>query len=793
MPDLSCADLATKAELQELRDQLNALLGEKEEGGTEVLFAASTSPAVVVAAGAATAFHFTKERAKQAVVSVATASTLEQPIWKALKDGTAQWISTSGNGTKTPITALNQVSKATGQNTVAANLATKGTATAGASLAVLANLVSIGATLGLNIATVNVIDSRIEAEARGARLQIDAVNSSMLRLYDKNQGDINAVIRELDENDNIIQANKTAINVANSEIIEAQKINRKLNDNINEANTAIEALVTQNEELVNQINSSNLETQEVIDNLTSQSNDISSQLTQATEVINRQKETIAKQEERILALETKVTKLEDRIRVVELQYIHLREEFFKLKNDLEANTELNNERVSLIEGKIALVQKFVKQNAGGGGGASGVSSAAATQTSLLDLTSKLTGKEPGKVAITSTDIQNNTSTFQDTFESLLTEIGGNGVTTEQLEALRTGIVGDVNTNFSSLLGTSVIPRLDNISSQTTDRRMISNTKTGICESLNGGSCPVTPANPGQVDGLKGLGDKLGNQADKINAGLGLANLKANQSILGIVKNTNEAVRDAKYGLEAVHKFAETAWKATHADKIMNAATLVLAIHNGMMLSNNLLSTVSEATNVTLEALGIRDSTDTPIDIGKAVKDRIKAVLKNVLGAEQLETLTTRIAKANRIYQASINLLDTTKGLFDNAQTIAEIGIEHTGQIGNALREAGAVYEDAYGEMLDKVNPQNAALRRLGQFREKVGDVEEVFSSVSQISGEIVETKDNFEQLKAEKTELLEEIENEKEKQANDKAEEKSKTQVTAEIVKLDFEPDSPAS
>ena len=263
-----------------------------------------------------------------------------------------------------------------------------------------------------------------------------------------------------------------------------------------------------------------------------------------------------------------------------------------------------------------------------------------------------------------------------------------------------------------------------------------------------------------------------------------ANSTLNHSTWGL----QAIVTNTSYGLQRIQGFAQTAWKVTRADKIMAGVSMVLTVHNAMMLSNNLLSTVSEATNITFEALGIRDETDSPIDFGTAIKGRINAVLAKVLGQANYEALTLRIAKANRIYQAGINILDTTYSLFDSARTVAELTAEHMGQIGNALREAGVVYEDAYNEMSERINPQNAAMRKLGSFRDAIEVAEDAFDSVSQISSSVVETKENIAQLKTEKEELKTEIEGFITEQKDEKDEAKEEAQVTADINDADFEP-----
>ena len=264
----------------------------------------------------------------------------------------------------------------------------------------------------------------------------------------------------------------------------------------------------------------------------------------------------------------------------------------------------------------------------------------------------------------------------------------------------------------------------------------------------------------------------------------------NKTVTTIKSTTNTTlgvVTHAKHGLEAVQNFASTAWKVTRADKIMAGVSLALTLHNAMMLSNNVTQTISEALNMSLDALGIRDETDEPIDIGASIKAKINAVLFDLLGAQQYAALTARIAKANRIYQAGINVLDTTYSLFDSARTVAELTAENTGKIGNALREAGAVYEDAYDEFIEEVSPQNASMRRLEKFRNGLESVENVFDTVSQISGAVVETKDNVEQLKAEKDNLNEEISTKIETQKTEKDEAKAEVQISTDIKDIDFE------
>lgn len=292
--------------------------------------------------------------------------------------------------------------------------------------------------------------------------------------------------------------------------------------------------------------------------------------------------------------------------------------------------------------------------------------------------------------------------------------------------------------------------------------------------------PPPPVIQNKSPECKGCSKKILNKLDGLNLGLQGADLL-------LVREIHSTVHSSTHGLAKIQSFAETAWKATKADKIMAGVSMAMTVHNGMMLSNNLLGTVSEALNMTLNALNIRDETDSPIDIGAAVKDKIESILTSLVGAENYAALTARIAKANRIYQTGINILDTTYALFDSARTVSELTAGNMGKIGNALREAGTVYEDAYNEMLERVNPQNAAMRRLDTFTDVLDNAENVFSTINQVSSEVVEFKENVVQLREEKQALAQEIEAQITVQTEEKQAAKSEAQTTADIDETAFD------
>ena len=783
-----CEDLATKAELQELRTQLNSLLGEKEDGSGYIEVFQAGGGLISTGAVAATAYLATKTKAASSLVDIKLLTGSGSPIWQELKNGTAKLTGFTGNGEQKVFEGVNKVTKTIGNNGNAAATATAVAAKSAAMMAVLMNLVNIGATLALNIATVKVLDYRIDQEARGTQFALDSLNDGMLRLYAKNQQDIAKVNEEIETSYEKIQASTNIIRGMESEVQQARDDNLFMRQDLDNARTAITTLQTELNDARNQINENTAEYQEVVDNLTGSINTVEAELGQALDIIQKHEQNIVKTDLKIADLVAKTVELDDKYTSLSLSYIHLRDEFSKLQQDLEDLEEFTNVRVEDLEGRVALAEKRHKlsSSSGGGGGAirENAKTTAQVQNSILDLAAKNAG-QTNTTEITNVDVLNNTTTFQDVFTDLLTDIQPGTMDEQQLEDFRTALGGDFSALLLAGLTATVIPDIANIKDNTSEKRMVNNTKQGICESLNspdpcGTGGTGTGSGTGGIQGLKGMKDLLMGNLDSVNAVL-------NGTILTVVKNTNSVVNSATHGLQAMQNFASTAWRVTRADKVMQAVTTAVTIHNGMMLSNNLASTMSEALNVSLNALNIRDETNAPIDIGSFVSNKLQTMLTSLLGTENYAALTARIAKANRIYQSSVNTLHAINDLYDSARSVAELTAENTGKIGNALRESGAVYEDAYDEFTEKINPQSKAMRNLEKFRGAIDGISEPIETISQVSSEIIEIRENYQQLTEAKEEWKEEINTQVETQFAEKADAKIAALVDTDVEDTDFE------
>ncbi len=157
---IPCEALATKAELEELRNQINQLLGQPEEGeGTiDVLGLGSLTGTIL----AGTIF-----KAGEAITDIQLSGTFGSNVGQALLKNQAQFVKVSGRGISTPLNSLQTVAKA---NAGKAAIGAQSAKLAGSAVGLVANLATIVGTLGLNIATVKILGARIDQNEK-AQLQ----------------------------------------------------------------------------------------------------------------------------------------------------------------------------------------------------------------------------------------------------------------------------------------------------------------------------------------------------------------------------------------------------------------------------------------------------------------------------------------------------------------------------------------------------------------------------------------------------------------------------------------------
>jgi hypothetical protein len=174
------------------------------------------------------------------------------------------------------------------------------------------------------------------------------------------------------------------------------------------------------------------------------------------------------------------------------------------------------------------------------------------------------------------------------------------------------------------------------------------------------------------------------------------------------------------------------FKWLHLDRVLNVLTFIATVQNHLMLSNDIGQTLIGAINNGLQLIGLKDDKQQPINVGQIISGTIENLIKGIVGTENYATLSAQWAKANRIYQASTNVLNSFLGLTQTVLQAAEMIAAYTGKIGNALRKGGVVLENAYGLM----NPQ-PKFNRVTQTLESLQNGASTIQMVTQVPLDVV--------------------------------------------------------
>jgi len=209
------------------------------------------------------------------------------------------------------------------------------------------------------------------------------------------------------------------------------------------------------------------------------------------------------------------------------------------------------------------------------------------------------------------------------------------------------------------------------------------------------------------------------------------------------------------------------FKWLQLDRALNVLTFAATIHNAAQLSSDIATTLGSALSNVVALIGLKDDSGKSLDIGALINSSIQNAVKTIIGAENYTTLSNNWAKANRIYQAATNVLNTTLSLSQTVLQASELIAGYTGRIGNALKKGGVVLENAYTWMNPNPNFSNRVTRFLEGFQQTSSTIQMVTQAPLDIVNATTE-------LTAASTELVKSIKEDKEENKGIKIEEPGK-------------------
>jgi|GEM_PF-1765457 len=187
-------------------------------------------------------------------------------------------------------------------------------------------------------------------------------------------------------------------------------------------------------------------------------------------------------------------------------------------------------------------------------------------------------------------------------------------------------------------------------------------------------------------------------------------------------------------------------------EVISAMTLVVTLHNAAMLSNNLLQTLVTIIDTGLDIIGMKDENGQSFNISQILAKKASDLMKTWLGDATWTNVQNDFKLANRMYQATANIANSINSLLDSTRSIIALGAENTGKIGNALKAAGVVWENAYNWMPEQINEITARQNALTKITTAIQEIDNPAGIVSSAVSEVKSIQDTVGEIKKQQEE-----------------------------------------
>ncbi|MCZ8305680.1 MAG: hypothetical protein O9336_03065 [Microcystis sp. LE19-98.1E] len=212
------------------------------------------------------------------------------------------------------------------------------------------------------------------------------------------------------------------------------------------------------------------------------------------------------------------------------------------------------------------------------------------------------------------------------------------------------------------------------------------------------------------------------------------------------------------------------------DRALNLMATAAAIHNAVMLSRNIGSTLISTLGNALNIIGIKDGDEIAQNFSSVIGNSIENIVKGLIGNENYTQLSETWARANRIYQSAINIYQlTTDSLFGITQGLEQTA-KYTGKIGNALRKSGVILENSYNWMSETFNFSGGKNRQINRVIEGLQQASEVASDLESITSEFRSVTENVTEIGTQINTIRTEINGKEENRTNNENNSKNSSQ-----------------
>jgi hypothetical protein len=211
-----------------------------------------------------------------------------------------------------------------------------------------------------------------------------------------------------------------------------------------------------------------------------------------------------------------------------------------------------------------------------------------------------------------------------------------------------------------------------------------------------------------------------------------------------------------------------------------------SLHNAIMLSRDLGTTLIETTGNVLAAVGIKNADGEAFDFSTIIGETVENFVKSAVGSENYTKLKQTWVKANRILTAGANLIDSVRSMQNTIIEAQEVVGGWVAKIGNGLSQDGIVNDDTIDWMPEKPNFKNPFLRA----QETIENLTEAAESVNQLAAAVIETQELTKQINDNYKAFTDEM-NIKSDEKKTKEKDKKEESESSEINKSDLKEGAP--